>query len=698
MKSLFLASCAVVMVAVPAAAQNDDSYMDFTPQFTDATDTAGQRDQQSESGTVNGADRGTIVVIGRGLELTPGTPAYSTVAIDRERIEASGSGRLEDVLNSVAGFQQFRRSDSRSSNPTAQGATLRAFGGNASSRALVLLDGVPMTDPFFGYVPFSAIAPERLEAIRVTRGGGSGPFGSGALTGTIELDSADAATLGLVTAEALANQREETQMSATLAPEIGNGFAVVSGRWDRGQGFWTTPESQRVPASVRASFDSWSASGRLVQQVGGLEVQLRALAFEDNRTLRFAGADNMIEGQDVSLRVVSRGPWQVDALAYAQWRNFSSVVISSTTFRPTLDQKDTPAEGQGAKIEVRPPLGEGVTLRLGADYRRAEGDLAEDAYNANTGLRTQERFAGGVNTNLGLYAENDLELGALTLTGGLRADRYWIEDGYYRALNAAGATLRDDQYPDRSDWEVTWRAGALLRANEVVSLRAAAYTGGRLPTLNELYRPFVVFPVTTQANENLRPERLMGYEGGIDFAVDPFTRFGVTVFQNKVKDAIANVTIAPNLRQRQNLDAIDHFGVEATASLRRGPFGFEASLTAIDAEVVGSGFAAPLDGNRPAQTPRFMGSATASYRHPSGTEVAATLRHVSGQFEDDQQIDILKAATTVDLFAKVPIAGRLSAVARVENLFDEDIITRNQGGSIDLGAPQTFWLGVRYGF
>ncbi|HBQ54524.1 MAG TPA: hypothetical protein DD790_08550, partial [Erythrobacter sp.] len=62
----------------------------------------------------------------------------------------------------VAGFQQFRRSDSRSANASAQGATLRALGGNATSRALVLLDGVPMSDPFFGYIPFSAIAPERL--------------------------------------------------------------------------------------------------------------------------------------------------------------------------------------------------------------------------------------------------------------------------------------------------------------------------------------------------------------------------------------------------------------------------------------------------------------------------------------------------------------------------------------------------------
>ncbi len=673
MKIVLLASCtpllASVLAAVPVAAQE-----------------------------VIPSDESTILVLGQGLENTPATPAYSTVEITRDDLVATASGRLEDALGRVAGFQQFRRSDSRSANPTAQGVTLRALGGNASSRALVLLDGVPMLDPFFGHVPLSALSPERLGSIRVTRGGGSGPFGSGALAGTIELESAGANQLGLFTGQVLANQRNETEMSASLTPRLGNGFASFSGRWDRGQGFFTTPVDQRVPASVRAGYESWSASGRLVQQLGGLEVQLRGLAFDDERTLRFAGADNTSEGQDVSLRVVSRGPWQVDALAYAQWRNFSNVVISSTLFTRTLDQKNTPAEGQGGKIEVRPPVGEDMTLRLGADYRRSEGRLFEDAYNAATGVRTQERFAGGENTNLGFYAENDLELGALTLTGGLRADRYSIQNGYYRAVNGAGTVIQNDSYAERSEWEVTWRAGALVRANDVVSFRAAAYTGLRLPTLNELYRPFAVFPVTTRANAALLPEKLEGYEAGIDFAVDEGLRFSVTAFDNQVNNAIANVTIGTNLRERRNVDAVQSRGVEFSSALQRGPWGVDASLALTDSQVRSTGTAAALDGNRPSQTPSFSGNIGASYTGQDGMRFAATLRHVSGQFEDDLESDLVKAATTVDLFAQMPIVGRLSAVARAENLFDATIITRNQGGSMDLGVPQTFWLGLRYGF
>jgi ribonuclease HII len=152
MKSFLLASCGLVLITVPAAAQNDDIYMDGTHgDFALASaaqavqeDATADRDYARERAAVGGsiAPADTIVVIGSGLDATPGTPAYSIVEIDREKLVTTASDRLEDALASVAGFQQFRRSDSRSSNPTAQGVTLRALGGNASSRALVLVDGV----------------------------------------------------------------------------------------------------------------------------------------------------------------------------------------------------------------------------------------------------------------------------------------------------------------------------------------------------------------------------------------------------------------------------------------------------------------------------------------------------------------------------------------------------------------------------
>lgn len=647
-------------------------------------------------------DPATIVVTGAGLDLPPGTPAYGSVVIDRQRLQDSASGRIESVLGDVAGFQQFRRSDSRSANPSAQGATLRALGGNASSRTLVLLDGVPMADPFFGYIPFSALVPDRLSVVRVTRGGGIGAFGAGAVAGTIELASATRDQLPGFAASAFYGSRDSTELSASVTPDLGNGYVSLSGRWDRGDGFQTTPRDQRVAATVPAAYDGWSTNLRAVAPISATsEVQFRATLFEDKRTLRFAGADNSSQGQDASIRYIDRGRWQVDALAYVQVRNFSNIVISSSTFRRTLDQRNTPSTGIGGKIELRPPVGEAHVLRVGVDSRFASGDMFEDAYNANSASNpaTFRRHAGGEQWTRGIFVEDDWTPagpdGRLVLTGGVRADRWSISDGFYRQVSATSGVGTSSDYANRSDWEVSGRAGALYRASDVIALRGAAYSGFRLPTLNELYRPFVVFPITTQANDALTPEKLKGAEVGIDLTPAPGISLSATGFINRLDDAVANVTLTATTRQRRNIDRIVAKGVELTADATLGAMRLSASYAYSRSRVHAPG--EPFDGLTPAQSPRHAASATIAYSPAQGPTLSTTLRYVAKQYEDDLQSDVLPHAITVDAIARLPLAGGVTLVARGENLLDETVVTRNAGGSMDLGTPRTLWIGVSFG-
>ena len=678
---------ALVLVAAPAKAKERDT--------SEAT-------AEATGDTATGP---LIVVTGRGLSAGPATPAYDVQKIDRDAILAAASGRIEDVLSGVAGFQQFRRSDSRSANPSSQGVTLRALGGNATSRTLVLLDGVPMADPMFGSVPLSAIAPERLGAIRVMRGGGSGAFGAGAVAGTIELESADAQTLGPASGEVTANDRGETSLSAGIAPRLGSGFAEVSGRWDRGQGFWTTPVDQRGPASVRAAYDSWSGAIRGAAPVNSeIEIQARGLIFGDHRTLRFAGANSSSSGEDASLRIVGKGRWQFDILGYVQLRNFSNIVISATTLRPTLNQKNTPSMGLGGKIEVRPPIGHGQILKLGADWRQAKAQLYEEAYNATTGALTGLRRAGGRNEDIGLFAEDDAKLGNLVLTAGLRADRWLITQGCFIGQNAAGVTTSGARFAPRSDWALSGRAGAVWNVAQGLALRGSAYTGLRQPTINELYRQFVVTSpnvgggttsITTQANAALINERLRGFEAGVDFAPTPAVKLTATAFYNRVDHAIANVTLTATTRQRQNVDAIRAKGVELAAAIKLGQVSLDTSLAWTDAVVLASGPAAALNGLRPAQTPKLAASATLGWKPREGWAISATVRHTGAQYEDDLQSYLLPAATTLSAFAQMPLGQHFSLVLRGENLTNAQVQTRNQAGSIDVDAPRTVWVGVR---
>ncbi|MBJ6122261.1 TonB-dependent receptor [Sphingomonas mollis] len=657
-----------------------------------------------------------IVVTGRGLADQPGDRAFDVVTIDRGRIETNASDRLESVLADVAGLQQFRRSDSRSANPTSQGITLRGLGGNASSRALLILDGVPQTDPFGGWVAFPAYATDRIGRIRVTRGGGSGFYGPGALAGTIEMDSATPTALAPLIGSVAYGSRDsiETQGSAALVRP--GGFATISGAYARGDGFTPTVADDRGPVDRPAAYEQASGAIRTVLALAAdTEVQVNAAAFTDTRERGTPFTANRSEGADASIRLVGRGRWGWSALGYVQTRAFASsfaaINAARTTATQTLDQYNTPATGFGARVEVQPPLGEAIALRLGADVRDVKGQTQE-RYTFVAASPTRRRIAGGENLTGGLFADGSVQAGDVTLSLGGRVDWWRIGGGFLRENTiATGAAINDLSFADRTGTEATGRAGIAWRVASPVTLRAAAYRGWRLPTLNELYRPFRVGADATAANAALSPERLTGVEGGVTLTPTATTSIAATVFHSRLDDAIANVSAGTGpgtfplvgfvaaggiYRVRQNLDAVRSNGIEVDASWRPGPVGVTASYSHVDARVRASGAALALDGLRPAQTPRDQVSATIDGRY-RGIAAAVTIRHVARQFEDDQNSRTLAPATTLDTYLALPVTTALSVEARAENLFDERVEAGISGANIvERATPRTLWIGLRY--
>jgi outer membrane receptor protein involved in Fe transport len=657
-----------------------------------------------------------IVITGRGLEEAVGERVFDSVRIDRDRLTGSASNRLEDILRDVPGFQNFRRTDARSANPTSQGATLRALGGNASSRALLVLDGVPQTDPFGGWIFWPAYDPRRLGEVRVVRGGGTGANGPGALAGTIEMTSAGPDELAGPFGEFAYGSRDGVDAFAGFGAELAGGHASASATYMRGDGFIPVIEEQRGPVDRPAPYEQASTAVRAVAPLTpSIELQASGLWFSDRRERGTPFSGIRTTGLDGALRLVGRGRWQWSALAYVQKRefynSFASVNAARTTATRVSEQFNVPSTGSGARFELRPPLAENVELRIGGDWRRTDGETKERANFVN-GVATRGRRAGGETETLGGYAEAAWTSGALTLTAGGRIDHWRIRDGFQldRIFAADSATLIE--HPDRSGWEETARGGIAWRASDALTLRSAAYVGWRLPTLNELYRPFRVGPDATAANSALDPERLEGIEAGADFLPLPGARLGVTLFANRLNNGIANVTLGmgPGLfpgvgfvaaggafSQRQNLDAIVARGIELDGSFAAGPWSLTAGYAHVDAEVRATGAAQPLDGRRPAQTPRDMASLTLAWRDPGGIAASVTGRYVGDQFEDDLETQRLPDALTLDAVASVPVGRRLRIEARGENLTNERVVAGISGtGIVERATPRTLWIGLTF--
>ncbi|HEY0623891.1 TonB-dependent receptor [Sphingomonas sp.] len=656
-----------------------------------------------------------IVVTGQGLDAPPGEAAYAVAEIDRERLTESASGRFEDVLRDAAGAAQFRRADSRSAHPTAQGITLRGLGGNASSRALLLLDGVPQADPFGGWVPFPAYLPERLASVRITRGGGSGYHGAGALAGTIELTSAGADMLGPLALTGFYGSRESIDLVATGGARLGAGSLTVAGQFARGDGFVPIVAEDRGPADRAAPYRQASLALRSVFPVGETtELQANLSGFSDERDRGTDFTPMTSQGADASVRLVGRGSWRWAALAYLQHRDFSSGFASIGAGRasasPTLDQH-VPATGAGARIEIEPPIGAGTTLRLGGDLRHTSG-RTQELFTYVAGNPTRWRSAGGETLAGGAFADLSLERGPLTLSASGRIDRWTIANGsLFEAPLAGGAPLTDARFADRSGWEASGRAGVAVKLTPAVSIRSAAYTGWRLPTLNELYRPFRAGTDATAANPLLDPERLTGVEAGIDLTPGPSLTLSATGYWNRIRGAIGNVTLGTGpgsfpgvgfvaagggYRQRLNLDAIVAKGAEIDLRWRSGPWRAGASWAFTDARVEASGAAAALDGMRPAQVARHQGSANLGWTR-GRLLLSVTGRYVAPQFEDDQNARALADAFTLDARIAVPVTDGLSIEARGEHLTDARVETAITGnGIVERATPRTVWIGFSY--
>lgn len=662
-----------------------------------------------------------VVVTAARLPPAAGDAAFSVIRLNPGRLDRAT--RLDEALATVPAVSLFRRTSSLAANPTTQGISLRAIAPSGAGRTLVTLDGVPLNDPFGGWVIWSQVAPESLSGLDIIRGAGAGPYGAGALTGVIALRERETVggTLDLSVGEyggrrlaaATTLSTGRLALTGTVQRELSDGYVPVRG-----------PRA----GAADVPLDLATLSGAIRADVAlndATALSLRASAYEEDRGAGLAGARSSATGQSYSA-TLSRTP-SADRLGWrAQvWRRTSDFANTSVavapdraTTTPANNQFATPAEGWGVNLAVRRtavPLGGGsLEWELGADARFAEGETRElFRYMAINGVSafTRDRVAGGRTSVVGAYGEGSWSAGPWLVAGGLRVDGWTSSDG--RRLErdrATGLATLDETDPDRSGEVVSARLAVRRDLTGGFAARAAAYSGFRPATLNELHRPFRVGNDLTEANAALVPETLQGLETGLSWQ-DGTTALGATVFWNRIEDAIVNVTIGTGpgtfpragfvpaggvLRQRQNAGTIDATGLELTAEHWIGTnLSLDAALSITDAEVDGGTAAPQLTGLRPAQAPVWSASAGADWHAADRLTLIVRARYESRRFEDDLNSRVLDGAVTADARAEWSVREGVVLYASADNLFDADVAVAESGDGVEgYGAPRTLRAGL----
>lgn len=568
---------------------------------------------------------------------------------------------VDDRLRQVPGFSLFRRTSSIVANPTTQGVSLRGIGSSGASRSLVLWDGVPMNDPFGGWVYWTRFPPEDLGRIEISRGASTSVFGDMAMSGAIGLFSRELVHRHF-SGGYQAGNRNSHDLWAGYS-DLWDHFAISgTGRAYCSDGYYVVPAYARGSSDRPASAEFVTGDMR-VDIFGGahrLFAELNILA--EDRQNGTELTHNSSSLGTASLHYIWEG--KHDEVSFLGFRtqeqyhsDYSSVAANRNSERVTLIQT-VPGNGNGADL-LWNHHGNAWNTAAGLDVNQNRGFSEEQT------VPVGFKVAGGTLLQHGEFVQTDAKWHGLRIFLGARHQ----------------FTGQDRQFFSPS--------GGFVYGHGRWRSRGSVYRGFRSPTLNELYRQFRVGNTMTLANNALVPETLFGAEAGADFITETGS-IRITAFRNALSNLITNTTLSSTpaliVRQRKNgADSVAR-GFEFNATRRWREWRGEAGYLFVESRYA--------TGPRIPQVPKHQGSAQISYEH-GNTMASVGVRAYAAQFDDDLNQFRLPGFASFQIVARQRLTKWMAADLAVENLLDRQYFT-GFTPTPTIGAPRLIRAGVRF--
>ncbi len=630
------------------------------------------------------------------------TPSAVSILGEKE-LRQSAAVTVDDALRQIPAFSLFRRSSSLVAHPTSQGVSLRGIGPSGVSRTLVLWDGIPLNDPFGGWVYWSQLDKTSLERIEVAAGGSSSLYGSAALGGVIQAFSKtpDRARFELdLRGGSLGTGRAD--LLGTFGRERWSG--LVSGSFFHTDGYFVVAPQDRGPVDVPANSRGYGLRSAAFYEPGREStVTVRLEHFAENRGNGTALREN---GTEVTrLRALYRREdeqgreWQLSAYGLTQKfdSSFSGVASGRRSEFLTREQQ-VPARSAGSSLQWTGSRGRRHLLTSGVDWQWVRGNSEEVGY--RSGQPAQFQVTGGSQQLGGVYVQDLVNLGERwQVQLGARFDGWFNHDARKNQVSLLTGVPSNLEFPRRGGGMLSPRGGASFHFNESLTLRGSIYRSFRAPTLNELYRGFRVGNVVTLANENLRPETLNGAEAGLDWYGGSKVTARLTAYWNRLNRAISNVTLetAPGLitRQRQNVGRVRARGLDADLSMRLNRhWRFGAGYLLADSTFGRFPENPSVESNRLPQVPRHRVTASLNYDHRKVFNAFLSARFVGLQFDDDRNRRLLGNYVVADFHVARRLHRNLTLTFAVENLLNRQYPVSSTS-VLGIGAPRMIYSGLR---
>lgn len=442
-----------------------------------------------------------IIVTGSRTPISAGDIGSAVTVITRDDIERRQSRYVADLLRSVPGFAV-------SHSGVVGSQTQVRVRGSEANHVLVLIDGVRANDPATGdEFRWEYLATSSVERIEIVRGPQSALWGSDAMGGVVHIITRSNKESG---AGGYVEGGSQNTLNGALNGTIGGD------RWSAGFG-------------VEQLTTDGSNISRTGTEDDGAEITTASLS------ARFTPADT------VSIRLGVRA---VDA-----WSQFDAVDFVTTGL---------PADSDVATDATQ------HTAQLGATFGAADSRIRHhlnaryfDSDNRNLLDGTED--SSSASNRMSLAYQADFAIGKNVLALALehedtrfkqRGTAVWADPNQDQEMNVTSAVadfqgrsvdnvtwLLSGRFDNNSDFDdiVTGRTSVAWDVTGSTTLRANIGTGQKAPTFIER---FGYFSGQFQGNPDLKPERSLSYDIGIEQRITPSASIQLAVFKQTVEDEI----------------------------------------------------------------------------------------------------------------------------------------------------------------
>ncbi|WP_028111275.1 TonB-dependent hemoglobin/transferrin/lactoferrin family receptor [Ferrimonas kyonanensis] len=469
-------------------------------------------------------------------------------------VDVSGSGRF--------GLQDF---------------TIRGIGGN---RVKIMVDGVDQINGYDSGTEFmrssrNFVDMDTLKQVEITKSPASTLYGSDAIGGVVAFttkDPADYLEAGDDTALALkagySGQDQTFSESLTLANRTGNWESMLL--YTRRDG-----EETETQGSVGGIGDDRTKADPMDVAVNNI---LAKLIFDGQGAHRVGTTlewhDASTEGELLShndgmpgapgvtyanqtaddstkrVRIGAFHHWQAnlslfDTLKWSvDYQDSESDQITSNWYSGVSTDRRMSRQYQETSWQLSLDMAKRVTLgssdhsiSYGADFNREDLENLNITSYADGRDTDISRFAPKAQaTSYGLYLQDEIRLGALTVIPGLRYDNTEMKpeiDQYYPG---------GEDFDDHNSDKLTWRLGTLYQISEGLSGFFNYAQGFRSPDLKEMYYAYSrqgIYAIL--ANPDLEPEESDAFELGLRGASD-YGSAELVLFYNQYDNFIDSTT------------------------------------------------------------------------------------------------------------------------------------------------------------